>query len=214
VTFWHILEARNEARNTEAKPSPNRTSLKILAYVDLIQQHLFKPTQQRCVSTPSASWTPPPLGTVFVNSDAAIFEAAGCMGTGAIIRDHQGSCIAACRQHIQGVQQPECAEALALRRAVELARDKGFNKVIFASDCLSLIQRINSLTVDRSSVGLIISGIKLLARDFSSVSFCHVKRVLNEAAHILAKSCASVNSSCVFNSVPECIRETLCLDVV
>jgi hypothetical protein len=45
VTFWHIWEEhiweeRNEARNTEVKPNPNHTSLKILAYVDLIRHHL------------------------------------------------------------------------------------------------------------------------------------------------------------------------------
>jgi hypothetical protein len=45
VTLWHIWkehiwEERNEARNTEVKPNPNHTSLKILAYVDLIRHHL------------------------------------------------------------------------------------------------------------------------------------------------------------------------------
>jgi hypothetical protein len=36
VTLWHIWEARNEARNSNAKPNPIRTCGKILAYVDLI----------------------------------------------------------------------------------------------------------------------------------------------------------------------------------
>ena len=97
---------------------------------------------------------------------------------------------------------------------MEFARDEGHGKVIFSSDCLSLIQRINSSTVDRSSVGLLVAGIKLLVRGFTSVSFCHVKRGLNEAAHILAKSCVSANSSCVFNYVPDCIRGTLCIDII
>jgi hypothetical protein len=94
-----------------------------------------------------------------------------------------------------------------------LARDEGRDKVIFASDCLSLVQRLNSSGIDRSSVGLVVSDIKQMATDFSEVSFRHVKRVLNEAAHLLAKSCNNINSSCVFYSVPELIRGTLCIDV-
>jgi hypothetical protein len=42
VGFWHIWEARNEARETGGKPNPSRTCAKILAYVDLIKSHLFK----------------------------------------------------------------------------------------------------------------------------------------------------------------------------
>jgi hypothetical protein len=41
-----------------------------------------------------------------------------------------------------------------------------------------------------------------------------VKRVLNEAAHLLARSCENVNSSCVFNSAPNLICGTLCIDVI
>jgi hypothetical protein len=110
---------------------------------------------------------------------------------------------------------PELAEAYALRRAVELARDEQMDKVIFATDCLSLIHRLNSSSVDRSMVGILVSDIKHLATVFSSVSFVHVRRRLNEAAHLLlAKSCVNALSSQIFYSVPDCIRRTLCIDVV
>jgi ribonuclease HI len=215
VVFWHIWEVRNEARNSDVKQHPSRTGGKSLAYVDLIKQHLYKNRPQpRCESIPSATiWSPPPLGTVLVNSDAAIFEAAGGMSAGVIMRDHQGTCLLACRQYFEGLLSPEHAEALALRHAVQLARDEGRDKVIFASDCLSLVQRLNSSGIDRSSVGLVVSDIKQMATDFYEVSFRHVKRVLNEAAHLLAKSCNNVNSSCVFYSVPKLIWGTLCIDV-
>jgi hypothetical protein len=86
--------------------------------------------------------------------------------------------------------------------------------VIFASDCLSLVQRIISSRMDRSSVGILVSGIKEVSKSFTSVSFTHVKRHFNEAAHILSKSCFSVSFSEVFYSVPDCIRGTLCIDVI
>uniref|UniRef100_A0ACD5YKV4 Uncharacterized protein n=1 Tax=Avena sativa TaxID=4498 RepID=A0ACD5YKV4_AVESA len=215
VVFWHLWDARNEARNSDIKPNPSRTSGKILAYIDLIKQNLYRScSQHRCESTPTLKWTPPPRGTVLVNCDAAISQAAGGVSAGVVLRDHSGTCLVACCQFYEGLLPPELAEAVALRRAVELARDEGKDRVIFASDCLSLVQRLNSPCFDRSDVGLVTNSIKFLVRGFASVSFCHVNRVLNEAAHILAKSCTHVNSSCVFYPVSECIRKTLCIDVI
>jgi hypothetical protein len=139
---------------------------------------------------------------VLVSSDAAVFEALGRMGAGVIAQNHQGTYLVSCRQQLHGLVPPENAEALALRRAVSLARDEGFDKVIFASKCLSLVHRLNSSVVDRSSVGLLVDGIKSMTSSFTSVSFIHVKHNLNEAAHILAKSCGTFTSSVVFYSVP------------
>jgi hypothetical protein len=38
--------------------------------------------------------------------------------------------------------------------------------------------------MDRSSVGVVVEDIKVMARVFLSASFVHVKRSLNVAAHI------------------------------
>jgi hypothetical protein len=76
------------------------------------------------------------------------------------------------------------------------------------------IQRLNSDVLDRSPAGILVSGIKATTTSFSSVSFIHVSRSLNVAAHILAKSCNICHSSEVFHSVPDCIRGTLCIDVI
>jgi hypothetical protein len=51
-------------------------------------------------------------------------------------------------------------------------------------------------------------------RTFQSVSFRHVKRVLNEAAHCLAKSLKNVDSSFTFHSFLNFIHETIYIDVV
>ena len=136
------------------------------------------------------------------------------MGAGVLIRNHNGNFLIACREHMSGVAAPEYAEALALRRAVSLAREEGYDRVVFSSDCLSLIHRLSSSAIDRSSVGILVAEIKHLVKFFSLATFHHVNHNLNEAAHILAKSSLLVNSSCVFNSVPDCIRGTLCNVVV
>jgi hypothetical protein len=97
--FWHIWEARNEARNSSKKPNPVRTCGKILAYVDLIKETLFKTSSTtRCESISPSHWTPPPPGVILVNSDTTVFEALGRIGAFIIAWDHQGTCLVSCRQ--------------------------------------------------------------------------------------------------------------------
>jgi hypothetical protein len=84
---------------------------------------------------------------------------------------------------------------MALRQAASLARKKGLGQVIFASDCLSLVQCLHSEARDRSPVGILVEEIKFVVKDLTSISFIHVKRELNEAVHLLAKSCNCLNSS-------------------
>ena len=118
-----------------------------------------------------------------------LYSTRDAIEVGILIRKQNGECLVACTEPLKGIVQPELAESWALRHAVILARDEGLTSVIFASDCLSLVQRMNSSFIDRSEVGVVVSDIKRLAACFSSVSFCHVNRLSNVAAHILARSC-------------------------
>jgi hypothetical protein len=97
---------------------------------------------------------------------------------------------------------------------VIVAVERGYGKVIFVSDCLSLIQRLLSTKPDRSLVEAVVADIELTSSCFSSVSFCHVKRSLNEAAHVLARS-VDVNSlGFISSSAPDFIRKNLCIDIM
>jgi ribonuclease HI len=156
----------------------------------MIKLHLFKPAPSTSRETIKSvpRWSPPPEGTVHINVDATLFSPSRRMGIGVVIRNHKGECSVACSELIQEVTTPEIAEAMALRRALALARDEGFDKLVIASDCLSVVQRVNSSEVDRSMVGVVIQDIKALASGFSSVSFNHVYRPFNVSAHTLARS--------------------------
>ena len=131
------------------------------------------------------------------------------MGFGVVARDYNSICLAACSEPTSGVQTPELAEAMALRRAVSLARDERYTAVIFASNYHPLVQRVKSSTVNRSCVRSVVADIKYAASGFSSVDFSHARRAMNVAEHVLAKSFVNSSSLCVFHSAPDCIRETL-----
>jgi hypothetical protein len=88
------------------------------------------------------------------------------------------------------------------------------NKVLLVSDCLLVIQRIQSPVRDRSLVGVVVKDIKTLAASLSYVKFQHVRRTCNSSAHTLARR-VELSGSCLFRViVPECIRDKLCIDYI
>jgi ribonuclease HI len=136
------------------------------------------------------------------------------MAMGAVFREHDGSCLLAASEPLQGFSSPEVAEALALRRAISIAREKDVQRVIFVSDCRFLILRLNSSAQDRSQVGSVVTDILKVASGFTSVVFQHVGRSINEASHTLARSCNFSSLGFISDVAPECIRRTLCFDVM
>jgi ribonuclease HI len=216
VTCWHLWDARNGVRNGELMKHPNDLAAQIKAYVKMIEQHLLKAsTDHRRVTNLSVPrWSPPPEGTVFINVDAALFSSSSRMGVGVVIRNHIGTCLVACSQTFDEVTTPELAEALAIRRAITFAQEEGFDSIILASDCLSVIQRIQSSVWDRTGIGVVIKDIKAMAAGFQSVTFCHISRLLNNSAHILARKAEQYVFMIFRDGGPDCIRSTLCNDLI
>jgi hypothetical protein len=57
---------------------------------------------------------PPPLGTICVNDDAALFPAARLTGWVAVLQDHDGRFVLCARDCLETIPTPELAEALAV----------------------------------------------------------------------------------------------------
>jgi hypothetical protein len=215
VAVWHIWDARNKAREGEGILHPTALAAKINAYIDMILNNLYTPSaNHRRELSQSAKWVPPPEGMVLLNVDAAMFAASKQMGTGIVARNHVGSFVAACSTVTDDVILPELAEAMSIRQALSFAREEGFPKIILASDCLSVIQRIKSSMTDRSPFGSVIEDIKTSSKYFISCYFRHVVRVLNVPAHQLARGCSSLANSVWRGVPPDCIREALCNDLM
>jgi hypothetical protein len=182
----------------------------------MIELHLFKPnpSTRRETNLSSIRWSPPLEGTVFINVDATIFSSSRQMGIRVVIRNQNGQCINVCSELQDEVTVPEIAKSLALHCTLALAGDKGFCKLMVVSDCLSVIQRVQSRVLDQSHVGVVIRDIKDLANNFSDISFRHVRRQCNGQAHILGRSAERFIFTIFINFVPDCIRQTLCNDLL
>uniref|UniRef100_A0ACD5VPV2 Uncharacterized protein n=1 Tax=Avena sativa TaxID=4498 RepID=A0ACD5VPV2_AVESA len=195
---------------------PRSIAEKVLAYIRMINLHLYKPTPSHGRETTASilKWSPPPAGTVMVNVDAAMFNQSRRMGVGVVIRDHTGKCLAACSEHHEEVATPEIAEAVAMRRALIFVAEEGLANVIVSSDCLSLVNRVSALVDDRSLCGPITHDIRQMVRSFNSCTFQHVKRGLNVLAHKLAKFSEFSVCSVWRGYSPDCIREDICNDIL
>jgi hypothetical protein len=99
-----------------------------------------------------------------------------------------------------------------IRQALYLAENSGAQYFQVASDCLSVIKKLQQQGLDRSSTGAIVHDIKLRATKFASCTFKHVYRSCNEAAHVLAKTAEHDQGSCWFNEPPDVIRAIICTE--
>ncbi|KAL5836959.1 hypothetical protein ACOSQ3_014128 [Xanthoceras sorbifolium] len=71
----------------------------------------------------SSPWSPPPAGSLKLNTDAAVTPGCSVMGSGAVVRDSQGKVVAASAKPILGFFPAELGELLALREGLLLAKE-------------------------------------------------------------------------------------------
>nr|XP_023915006.1 uncharacterized protein LOC112026546 [Quercus suber] len=156
------------------------------------------------------NWRPPPAGFTKINVDGAASDDGRPSSTGVIIRDSQGSSIAASCRVLSSPFPADISEALALQDGVMLALELGLSKVIFESDALSIIQAINEGNVG-GEIGHIMQNIKDLASSFSWCTFQHQKREGNRAAHELARAARMTGISQVWKGVsPSFVEHIIC----
>jgi hypothetical protein len=135
------------------------------------------------------------------------------MGMGAVILDDQGRCLSGFYEHQNEVTSPELAKCLAMRRAIQFAQAESHQRIILASDCLSVVQRLADSGSDRSTMGVVVTDIKRIAASFSSCVFHHIPHGLNGAAHLLARSCENSAFVNFHDVIPDLIRQTKCTNV-
>jgi ribonuclease HI len=101
-----------------------------------------------------------------------------------IARDEAGTFLGASAFVMEGVLDPETAEALACREGLALASDLMLHKVRIATDCANIVKNMHSLAM--SPCGHIIRDIKAGMASFASMEVVSINS--NGGAHRLAKS--------------------------
>lgn len=132
-------------------------------------------------------WSPPSGAKIKINVDAAIFTQSNAAGLGIVARNSAGEVIAWRQRLVHSVLCPDTAETLVVLESVRMAVDFGWQEVIIESDCLSVINAINSMETCLTAAHHFVDEIKTLVSLFRCISFQHIFRLANNVAHELAR---------------------------
>ena len=132
-------------------------------------------------------WSPPTENLYKVNFNAALFEHLGFAGLGVLVRDGRGNVLAALSQKIALPQSVEMAEALAAKRAVQLATEMSFLRVVVEGDCKRVVQALQAQGRSFTLYRHVIEDVRRIGAMLQTCSFHHVLREGNSLAHSLAR---------------------------
>ncbi|XP_043725560.1 uncharacterized protein LOC122672128 [Telopea speciosissima] len=136
-------------------------------------------------------WTPLPMGSVKANCDAAFTAETSRGGLGIIFRDHSGALVKArsipivLGSIIQG-------ELLAIRDALLLALELGYDNLVVESDSLDAILFVEGSKSPGWEVEDLVVDVTTLRTSFSSVIFSFVPRAMNCVSDALARKALSI----------------------
>ncbi|KAK1650398.1 hypothetical protein QYE76_068203 [Lolium multiflorum] len=146
VTLWAIWFARRKIIHEEEFQSPLSMHMFIESYLrDLaISSKAGKKKVSTSTISQAPKWIPPSLGYAKLNVDAAMSKTSRGGAVGVICRSDNGDFMGASTLTVSGINDPATMEAIACREAMALAKDLQLHRVTVASDCLSVINAINS----------------------------------------------------------------------
>ncbi|KAL5754890.1 hypothetical protein ACOSP7_023110 [Xanthoceras sorbifolium] len=141
----------------------------------------LQPPRQPC----SAPWSPPPAGSLKLNTDAAVKSDFSVMGSGAVVRDSQGKVVAASAKPLLGFFSAELGELLALREGLLLAKELNLIIEWVELDAVNVVARVSS-SFPCSVLDPIVSDVKALFRAVGVSNCLAISRSGNSMAHSLA----------------------------
>lgn len=132
-------------------------------------------------------WRPPPEGWIKVNTDASFIDESGKASAGIIARDSHGQVTLTAWRTLRNCASVVEAEAEACLDGIRLASEWIGQPIQLESDCLLLINALNSAKTTRSSWEGSTQDIKANASLLPECVFLHVNRDGNQVAHQLAR---------------------------
>lgn len=132
-------------------------------------------------------WVPPREGWIKVNSDAALNQKMNKAGWGIVARDSCGNVLSTWAIPRSSCSEARLEEALALRKAMIQARQQGWRRVEFESDCKMIIDKVTGDAEEDSLTSTVIRDIRNLQSYFYKCCFSFARRENNYVSHRIAK---------------------------
>ncbi|KAA3457895.1 reverse transcriptase [Gossypium australe] len=200
VTMWAIWGDRNSRIHDKKRRSGQETAQFVVNYIKELDG-INKSTQPTIAM--DNKWRHPFDQEVKINFDAAFDEKNRCSASGVVARDSAGRVLVSATDVHQGVESAFAAEAIACRRATQIALDMGREHISIEGDSLTIIKKCNQTDLDKSQIGAFIYDIQQLKNRGSSLKFMYTPRSSNKLAHLLATEALKRNERLyLLNSVP------------
>ena len=155
--LYGLWLARNEAQDGKRIKAPHEILATVLMHME--EWRLAHPTSNNIQTRqPPQPWEPLAEGWTKVNSDGATSKLGSKAGEGAVLRDHMGAFRAGVCHLFSGVTDPEVAELLACRRALEVASDINVQRVHVELDSNGVVRTLQNEAKELSSDRTISGG--------------------------------------------------------
>lgn len=187
---WVLWSGRNAQHHGRKSWEPGSMARYIAGLVEELAT--MKTPPRAAKPARRGRWQRPERGWVKVNTDAA-FDALTCSGrAGVVIRDDQGSILAAAARWLDDVPDVLTAEALAAKEGLELAAELGCDDVILEVDSRMLQQFLQDTSGVRSAIGGLCFDISELGRSFRNFKVFWVCREANSVADHCAHTVSAI----------------------
>jgi ribonuclease HI len=236
MTWWRIWHAPNEVVHQKAAPPVEASRIFLCSYVDsllLIKQnpgadpakgkftitydHMLSRGHKRTVKQKARQelkrWSKPPPGWVKLNVDGSWVEEGHKGGTGLILRDEEGSILAAASRHLKTCASPLEAETQACIDGLSRLSEWTNKMVILETDCQELVAMINDVATNRIPVAALVNSTKRLCQERNVGRVQFVSRDLNTVSHTLARlGCTSEIIHTWIREGPDVIKDACIQD--
>ena len=142
-------------------------------------------------------WKPPLSNAFKINYDVAIFSNSNNSGIGVVIRNRKGLVIASLAQRLSQAYKAVEVEAMAAIRALEFAGEIGVDRIMVEGGSTIVTKALKTKHPGLASYGLLIEDARVLERNFSKLSYSHIKREGNKVRHCLARIAANFPNTIV-----------------
>ena len=120
-------------------------------------------------------WTLPNFPWYKINIDATVFVVSKSVGIGVVVRDHEGSVVAALSMRMPLPLGLLEAEAKAMHEVVTFAKDIGLQDVIFETDSTIFSTALNDISMAPTNIDNIIQDTHHSLQAFRRTQIQHVK---------------------------------------
>ncbi|KAA3465749.1 reverse transcriptase [Gossypium australe] len=178
IALWSIWGDRNSRIHEKS----NRSSREIVRFIYSYIQDLegIRTNISKNLSV-NRKWRNPPATRLKINFDGRRNISADRV----VVRDSSGNILLSSADIHKGVHTTFAAEALAYRRATQIALNMKEEDMIIEGDSLTVIKKCQSTVQDKSQINTYIYDIRSMKSSMRSLTYVFTLRSANRLAHVL-----------------------------